>query len=92
MLRSRTGVGPSSERELMADPDDVQMASADLDDSDVRAVLEVLHSGRLALGPRMEEFERAMAEYVGVRHAVAVSSGTAALHLIVKALGIGPGD
>nr|WP_207890333.1 DegT/DnrJ/EryC1/StrS family aminotransferase [Rubrobacter taiwanensis] len=72
--------------------DRIPMASADLEDSDIQAVLEVLRSGRLALGPKTGEFERSLAEYVGVRHAVAVSSGTAALHLIVKALGIGPGD
>jgi perosamine synthetase len=72
--------------------DPIPMSSADLDESDVRAVVEVLRSGRLALGPKAVEFERKIAEYVGVRHAVAVSSGTAALHLIVKALGIGPGD
>lgn len=72
--------------------DQIPMASAELDDSDIQAVLEVLRSGRLALGPKTGEFERSLAEYVGVRHAVAVSSGTAALHLIVKALGIGPGD
>jgi perosamine synthetase len=70
----------------------IPMASADLDESDVEAVLGVLRTGRLALGPKIAEFERAMADYVGTRHAVAVSSGTAALHLIVKALGIGPGD
>ena len=54
--------------------------------------MEVLRSGRLALGPKTEEFERALAAYVGTRHAVAVSSGTAALHLGVRALGIGPED
>lgn len=70
----------------------IPMSAADLDESDIQAVLDVLRSGRLALGPRAAQFERAMAEYVGVRHAVAVASGTAALHLIVKALGIGPGD
>jgi perosamine synthetase len=68
------------------------MSAPDLDESDLRAVLDVLHSGRLALGPRLEQFEQAMAGYVGVRHAVAVGSGTAALHLIVRALGLGPGD
>jgi perosamine synthetase len=68
------------------------MSAPDLDEADVRAVVEVLRSDRLALGPRMREFERRIADYVGVRHAVAVSSGTAALHLIVRALGIGPGD
>ena len=70
----------------------ISMSAPEIDESDERAVLEVLRSGRLALGPKAAEFEHAIAEYVGVRHAVAVSSGTAALHLIVKALGIGPGD
>ena len=68
------------------------MTSAELDDSDVKSVSEVLRSGRLALGPKAEEFERLVADYVGCRHAVAVNSGTAALHLIVRALGLGPGD
>jgi perosamine synthetase len=72
--------------------ENIPMSSADLDESDVQAVLDVLRSGRLALGPKTIEFERAMAEYVGTRHAVAVSSGTAALHLLVKALDIGPND
>lgn len=67
------------------------MSSADLDESDIEAVLGVLRSGRLALGPKSAEFEQSMADYVGVKHAIAVSSGTAALHLIVKSLGIGPG-
>jgi perosamine synthetase len=70
----------------------ITMSSADLDDADVEAVLGVLRSGRLALGPRAVEFERMMAEYVGVKHAVAVNSGTSALHLIVRALSLGPGD
>lgn len=68
------------------------MACPDLERSDIRAVLEVLRSGRLALGPKTEEFERRVAEYIGTRHAVAVSSGTAALHLGARALGIRPGD
>ena len=67
----------------------IPMSSADLDESDVEAVLGVLRSGRLALGPKSIEFEQLMADYVGVKHAIAVSSGTAALHLIVKALEIG---
>ena len=70
----------------------IAMSAPDLDESDLRGVLEVLRSGRLALGPRLEQFERAMADYLGVRHAVAMGSGTAALHLIVRALGLGPGD
>ena len=68
------------------------MSMAELDASDLRAVAAVLRSGRLALGPETAAFEEALAAYAGVRHAVAVSSGTAALHLIVRALGLGPGD
>lgn len=68
------------------------MSAPDIDESDVRAVVSVLHSGRLSLGPAIEGFEAGMANYVGTRCAVAVNSGTAALHLIVKALGIGDGD
>src|SRR5215470_17823188 len=64
------------------------MSAPDIDESDIDEVVAVLRSGRLALGPKAAELERAVASYVGVRHGVAVSSGTAALHLIVKALGI----
>ena len=70
----------------------VPMSAPDIDESDVEAVAAVVRSGRLALGPKCVEFERAIADYVGVRHAVAVSSGTAALHLLVRILGIGNGD
>ncbi|MGQ0666550.1 MAG: DegT/DnrJ/EryC1/StrS family aminotransferase [Nitrospiraceae bacterium] len=56
-----------------------------------KAVLDVLESTFLSLGPRLPEFERAMARYIGVKHAVAVNSGTSGLHLIVRALGIGEG-
>jgi perosamine synthetase len=55
-------------------------------------VLEVLRSGRLSLGPRLAEFERAFAAQVGAPHASAVSSGTAALHLGVRAVGVSDGD
>jgi perosamine synthetase len=78
--------------EKKADIEQIPMSSADLDESDVQAVLDVLRSGRLALGPKTIEFERMIAEYVGVNHAIAVNSGTAALHLIVKSLGIGQND
>ncbi len=68
------------------------MSSPDLDRSDEEAVLNVLHSGVLGLGPCSIEFERLAAEVAGVQHGVAVSSGTAGLHLIVRALGIGARD
>jgi perosamine synthetase len=64
------------------------MSSAELIDQDVHAVVDVVRSGRLALGPKTREFEQALADYVGVAHAVAVNSGTSALHLLVRALGI----
>ena len=70
----------------------VSLASAELDEEDIQAVMEVLRSGRLALGPKTQEFEQMIADYVGVKHAIAVNSGTSALHLIVRSLGIGPGD
>jgi perosamine synthetase len=57
-----------------------------------QAVVEVLRSGRLSLGPRLEEFERAFAARVGARFASAVSSGTAALHLALRGVGVRDGD
>ena len=57
-----------------------------------RAVLETLRSGRLALGPRLPEFEAALGARLGVGHVSAVSSGTAGLHLAVREAGIEPGD
>lgn len=70
----------------------IPMSSAELDDSDLQAVIEVVKSGRLALGAHGQAFEKAMAAYCGVKHAIAVNSGTAALHLIVRALGLKAGD
>ena len=63
-----------------------------LGDDEVAAAAEVIRSGWLTQGARVEEFERAVAEYVGARHAVAVSNCTSALHLALVAAGIGPGD
>src|SRR6185295_1304601 len=56
------------------------------------AMAEVLRSGQIAQGPRVEQFERDMAAFVGVQGGVAVSSGTAALELALRALTIGAGD
>jgi len=70
----------------------IPLSSPDITDSEIDAVTAVLRTSRLSLGPQMEAFERAMAEYVGVPHAIAVSSGTAGLHLCIRALGIGEGD
>jgi dTDP-4-amino-4,6-dideoxygalactose transaminase len=61
-------------------------------EEEVAAVAETLRSGWLTTGPRTAELERLFAEYVGTRHVLALSSGTAALHLSLLALGVGPGD
>ena len=63
-----------------------------IDARDIDAVVEVLHSDWLTQGPAIERFERTVADCVGARHAVAVSSGTAALHLACLAARLGPGD
>lgn len=59
---------------------------------EIDAVVEVLKSGWLGLGPKTEQFENEFADYVGSRFMVALNSGTAALHLALDILGIGPGD
>lgn len=63
-----------------------------IDDDDIQAVVEVLRSDWLTTGPKVEEFERALAAFTGTKYAVAVSNGTTALHAAMHALGLGPGD
>lgn len=70
----------------------IPMSSPDLTDADRQAVMEVINTPNLSLGPKVVEFERAFCEYTGAKHAIAVNSGTAGLHLCVRAAGIGPGD
>lgn len=62
-----------------------------IDEDDIQAVVDVLRSGILTQGPSVGAFERAIANYVGAKHAVALSSGTAALHLAALVAGIEPG-
>jgi dTDP-4-amino-4,6-dideoxygalactose transaminase len=61
-------------------------------EEEVAAVAETLRSGWLTSGPRAAELERLFGEYIGARHVLALSSGTASLHLSLLALGVGPGD
>ncbi len=75
----------------MADPQ-IPLARPELGDREEELVLEVLRSGRLSLGPMLERFEADFARWLGVPDAVGVSSGTAALHLGVRALGWAAGD
>jgi dTDP-4-amino-4,6-dideoxygalactose transaminase len=70
----------------------IRLARPDVGATELAAVAEVLASGQLTMGPRVAAFEAALARACEVEHAVAVSSGTAALHLAVLALGLGPGD
>lgn len=65
---------------------------APVGEEEVQAVSEVIRSGWLTMGPKTFEFEKEFAKYVGAQHAVAVSTGTAALHLSLEAAGIGAGD
>ncbi len=73
-------------------PETVPMSSPDLSDAERRAVDEVLATPRLSMGPQVEAFEAAVATRLGAKHAIAVNSGTAGLHLCVRAAGIHDGD
>jgi perosamine synthetase len=70
----------------------IPLAKPVLGEAEEQAVIEVLRSGQLSLGPKLGEFERLFAERLGVPHACAVSSGTAGLHLALRAVGVEPGD
>src|SRR5208337_2239242 len=70
----------------------VPLADVTFGPEEQEAVRRVLESGWVSMGPETEQFEAEFAQYLGAKHAVAVSSGTAALHLSLLALGIGPGD
>jgi perosamine synthetase len=74
-----------------AAPEPIPLARPLLGAAEESAVLEVLRSGMLSLGPRLEQFERAFAQRLGAAHASAVSSGTAGLHLALRAAGVEEG-
>jgi dTDP-4-amino-4,6-dideoxygalactose transaminase len=82
----RYGVGKTTAKPL------IPLFDIRLADEEIEAVAETLRSGWLTMGPRTELFEEEFARHLGARHAVAVSSGTAALHLAYVAAGVGPGD
>jgi len=70
----------------------IYLSRPDISEKEIKAVCEVLRSPNLSLGPKLGAFERAFADYIGTRRAVAVNSGTSGLFLCMLALGIGPGD
>lgn len=63
-----------------------------IEDDDIQAVVDVLRGDYLTTGPKIAEFEKMVADYVGAKYAVAISNGTSALHAACHAAGIGPGD
>src|SRR5689334_21355652 len=67
-------------------------ALPDVGEDEIRAVVKVLESGWLTTGPRVKEFEQEFAQYLGVKHAIALNSATAALHLALDAIGLRPDD
>src|SRR5215213_8483849 len=69
----------------------IPLAKPDITAKEVEAVVDVLNSGTLSIGPRIEAFERSCAKVAGRRHAIGVSSGTAGLHCAMIAAGVGPG-
>ncbi|MGO9125742.1 MAG: DegT/DnrJ/EryC1/StrS family aminotransferase [Terriglobales bacterium] len=92
MTMQQQGVQLFETTDSSGKPAEIPFHRAALGDEEVHAVAEVIRSGWLAMGPLTIEFERAFAQYVGTKHAVAVSSCTAALHLALEAAGIGAGD
>jgi perosamine synthetase len=70
----------------------IPVSNASLAEEDARAVADAVRSGRVSAGTRVQAFEQAFASYIGAGHAVAVNTGTAALHVALAALGVGPGD
>jgi len=75
-----------------ARPSSIPFARPDIGEEEIAGVTAVLRSGWLTTGERVQQFERELAAFVGARHAIAVNSCTAALHLALEAIGIGPGD
>ncbi len=71
---------------------EIPLSQPDITDAEINAVVKVLRSGRLSIGPRQALFEQMVAERCQRRHGIAVSSGTAGLHLTLLGLGLGPGD
>jgi perosamine synthetase len=70
----------------------IKVAEPSVGEEEVEAVRQVLLSGKYVSGAKVREFEESFARYIGVKHAIATNSGTAALHVSLAALGIGPGD
>ncbi len=71
---------------------EIPLSRPDISELEIEMVVETLRSGRLALGPMAEKFEKLVAARAGCRYGISVSSGTSGLHLVMRGLGVGPGD
>ncbi len=91
-LRLADGIMTPLDRMAIDQVPDVGFSPPAIGEDEVAEVVATLKSGWLSTGPRVAQFERAFADYVGAPHAVAVNSGTAALHLSLLAAGVGAGD
>src|SRR5438309_1045763 len=90
--REDTGAAGGSRMSASTIPETIPVARPFLGTEEEQAVLEVLRSGWVSQGPRVLEFEKQFARYVGAPHAIAVSSCTTALHIALLAAGVQPGD
>ncbi len=88
----RLANAPALQPEYFVPPPTIPLARPNITQAEIDAVVAVLKTPHLSLGPKVAEFETAFAGVCGTRHAVACSSGTAGLHLVVRAMGIGAGD
>jgi len=70
----------------------IPLSKPDISDREIKSVLEVLRTPYLSMGPKLVEFEEKFANYLGIKHAIAVNSGTSGLHLSIRCLQIGEGD
>lgn len=89
---SKNAKGPVSGSQSTVDSKPIPYGRQNITEEDIQAVIETLKSDFLTQGPKIEEFEKAFASYVGSKYAVAVSNGTAALHLCALALDVKKGD
>jgi dTDP-4-amino-4,6-dideoxygalactose transaminase len=86
------GVGVEAHPSVENEGVPVIFGAPDISEAEIQEVVDTLRSGWIGTGPKVKQFEAAFADYLGVRHAVATNSGTAALHLSLDAIGVGPGD
>lgn len=70
----------------------IPLSGPDITRAEIDAVIRVMESNHLSIGPRVEAFEQEFVKQLGVKHAIAVNSGTSGLHCLVRAMGLGPGD